>query len=295
MKNSNAFALFLLAFSPLMWSGNFIVGRTMHAEVPPFALGFYRWILVVIILLPFVIKSLPSFWSEIKQHWFGLTCLSVLSIVINSPVFYLGLHFTTVINASLVYSTVPALILLLSAFLLKDSLTGLKLLAICISMLGIVIIMTQGHPAILLKLQFDRGDLFILMAALSWALFSVYLKVFKTNLPPLLFLFVTSVIGSILLFPCYVIEHAMGYHSVFNLQTGMGLFYASAFSSVLGYTAWNLGIAKKGPATAGYFFNLLPVYSTILAVIFLGEQLHVYHIFGISFVLLGILLVNFSK
>ncbi|MDF2691179.1 MAG: eamA 1 [Gammaproteobacteria bacterium] len=295
MKNSSYYAYILLAFSPLMWSGNFIAGRVMHAEIPPFALSFYRWALVVIILLPFVIKQLPACWPRIKRNWLALSFLSLFAMAINSPAFYLGLHFTTVINASLVYSTVPAFILLLSWIILKESLTGLKLIAIVISILGIVIIMTQGHPSLLLKLQFDKGDLAILLAAVAWAIFSVYLKVFRIDLPPIMFLFVTSVIGSIVLFPAFLIEQYLGYHAVWSLQAGAGLFYASAFSSVLGFTSWNLGIAKKGPAIAGYFFNLLPVYSTILAVLLLGEQLHIYHVFGISFVLLGILLVNFSK
>jgi drug/metabolite transporter (DMT)-like permease len=103
------------------------------------------------------------------------------------------------------------------------------------------------------------------------------------------------VIGSVLLLPAFLLEHSLGYHTIWSLQTGIGLLYASAFSSILGFASWNLGIAKKGPAIAGYFFNLLPVYSTILAVLLLGEQLHVYHIFGICFVVFGILLANFSK
>jgi drug/metabolite transporter (DMT)-like permease len=164
-----------------------------------------------------------------------------------------------------------------------------------VSILGIILIMTEGHPLLLLKFQFDRGDLAILVAAISWASFSVYLKKFPLKLPPLLFLFVTSAIGSIMLFPGFLIELYLGHHSVWSVQTGMGLIYASAFSSVLGFTSWNLGIAKKGPAIAGYFFNLLPVYSTILAVLLLGEHLHVYHIFGIIMVLMGILLANLSR
>ncbi|MDO8954625.1 MAG: DMT family transporter [Gammaproteobacteria bacterium] len=295
MKNSRYFAYFLLAFAPLMWSGNFIVGRVMHADVPPFALAFYRWLLVIIILLPIVMKSLPVYWPIIKKNWLALSGLSLLSVSINSPAFYMGLRFTSVINASLVYSTVPAFILALSWLILKQSLTGLKLLAIGISIAGIVVIMTQGHPEALLTFQFDKGDLAILIAAISWAIFSVYLKVVNIDLPPIIFLFVTSVIGSIILLPPYLIEHAMGYHSIFNAETGIGIVYAAACSSVLGFTCWNLGIAKTSPAIAGYFFNLLPVFSTILAVIFLSEQLHEYDIFGMAFVLLGILLANLSK
>ncbi|MDF2940218.1 MAG: protein of unknown function transrane [Gammaproteobacteria bacterium] len=295
MKNSNWYAFVLLAFSPLMWSGNFIVGRVMHATVPPFALSFYRWALVVVILFPFVVKHLKEFWPDIKKHSMSLCLLSLFSIAINSPSFYLGMHYTSVINASLVYSTVPAFILLLSWLVLKSSLTGLKLLAILISFFGIVLIMTQGHPLLLLKLQFDKGDLAILIAAISWAIFSVYLKTFPLKLPPLLFLFVTSAMGSLLLLPAFLIELCLGYHTIWSVQTGVGLIYASAFSSVLGFTAWNLGIYKKGPAIAGYFFNLLPVYSTILAVLLLGEQLHTYHVWGICFVVLGILLANIGK
>lgn len=283
-------AYILLTMSALFWAGNFVVGRIVHTEFPPFTLAFFRWLLVIIILLPMLYTDLMESLPEIRKHIISLLILSILCITINSSFVYLGLNFTTVLNTSLIYATVPVLITLMSFFLLGDSLSQCEIFGALISFLGAIFILLGGDPRTIFKIHYQFGDFFILIAAVSWALFSVIYKKVAIQMSPLLFLLVIALLGDILLLPCVFVEKYMGHNVHYSLLSIGGVLYASIFSSLLAMTCWNIGVSVVGASIAANFFNLLPFFGSILSVLFLGESIRMYHLFGGFFVLLGVFL-----
>jgi drug/metabolite transporter (DMT)-like permease len=284
-----------LLIAPLLWSGNFAIGRAMHAQIPPLELSFYRWLLVIFLLFPFVSKSLYSNRIYILNEWKKLFLLSLLSVSTYTSCIYFGLRQTTVINAALLNGSVPVLIILLSTIVLKDKLTLFKLLGAISSIIGVFILILSGNLSNILNFHLNEGDFYVVIAAISWALFSVLYKKFKITLPPFAFLFVTAVIGECILLLPYLIEINIGYSMRLNFTTLFSILYAGIFSSIIAFTLWNFGVRNIGPTKAGYFFNLLPVFSFILAVAFLNEQFHYYQIFGSLFIFVGILIALNSK
>ena len=296
MKTMKSFpVIILLVIAPLLWAGNLVVGRVMQDVIPPFSLSFFRWVLVVLILLPFNYSGLISKWPEIKSNIGKITLLSIFSTGIFTSFTYLGLHATTVLSASLINATVPVLIVFLSFIILNDSMSFSKIFAVILSVLGVAFIITEGDLSAITRIDFKFGDFFILIAALSWSMFSVFSKKMDLKFPPFLFLLITSIIGAIILIPLVLIEYLLGYEIQYNWVSFSGILYASLLSSIVAFTFWNIGVREVGPGIAGYFFNLVPVFGSIIAILFLGEKIDLYHLYGCLFVFLGIFFATLKQ
>lgn len=282
-------AVTLLILAPLFWAGNFLVGKIANAIIPPFTFAFMRWLVVTLCLAPFAIPTVIEEWTLIRKHFRSLCILAFLSVFSYTAFVYWGLHYTTVVKASLLNATVPIIILLLSTVLLNEKLTIKKIVGVILSIVGAFLLIMRGNVHSI-DLSFNQGDFLIIIAAISWAIFSVYYKKHRLRVSPLLFLFMTATIGTFMLLPAFLIERHLGYITTVNLTFLFSVGYAAIFSSILAFTFWNMGVMSKGPTQAGYFFNLLPVFSTLLAIIFLGEKLHTYEVIGFILILLGILL-----
>lgn len=290
-KSKPEWAFILLMIAPFFWGGNFVLGRLLHNDIPPFTYAFYRWLVVIVILFPFVYKSLLEHKTVIKKNGLALIGLSFLSISVYNSFVYWGFHYTTVINAGMLNATVPICIMIISGFSGLEKLTGIKIIAAMIAFFGAFLIIARGEPITMMQqFTFNRGDLIILGAALAWSIFSVWYKQLKFKLPAFLFLFITAFIGDILILPVYCWEIYQGYTFNINWHTSAAILYAGTFSSIIAFTCWNKGVEKLGAVNAGYFFNLLPVFSAGLAIIVLGEAVHFYHVIGILLVFSGILL-----
>lgn len=290
---TNKLALAFLILAPLLWAGNFLVGKIANTVIPPFTFAFLRWLVVSACLAPFATPIVIQQWGMIKKQLVPLSILSFLSIFSYTAFVYWGLHYTSVVKASLLNATVPIIILLLSFFVLEEKLTLQKIFGVFLSIIGAVKLITRGNIH-LIDNQFNRGDFLIILAAASWGIFSVYYKKHPLKISPLLFLFITATLGTLMLFPTFLIERQLGYFFILNIVSSMSIGYAAIFSSILAFTFWNIGVMTKGPTQAGYFFNLLPVFSTMLAVIFWGEKLHTYEALGFLSIILGIAISNNS-
>lgn len=281
-------AYLFLVIAPVLWAGNFLTGRVMHGHIPPFSFAFYRWLLVILILLPFNFKALKYHRKLIFENFFRLAILGLLGISVYTSFIYYGLHFTSVVSASLINALVPIVILVFVRFFYQEKLTGSKVVGIISSMLGVSFILTQGNPFIILDLSYNYGDLLVFLAVIAWALFSVLSKKLPKIFPPFLVLLLIAVWGEIFLLPCFLLEHHIGRVVSFDMPSMLSILYAAIGSSVLAITFWNIGVRDVGPAKAGYFFNLLTVFASALAIIFLGEKIHFYHVLGMIFVFFGI-------
>lgn len=282
----------LLVLTTLFWSGNFVLGRAMHAVFTPFALSFWRWAIALLILLPFVGSSLWAQRTLLRQHWPILLWLSVLGVVNFNTLVYIGLQQTTATNALITLSVTPVLIVGLSFFLLRQTVTLWQAVGILVSLSGVLVIVGRGDIEVLLARQVNPGDLWALAAVFSWTLYSVCLRWRPTALEPLAFQATTMMFGIAILAPLYAWDVAQGHRIVINLATVSSIGYLALFPSILAYIFWNRAVAELGANRTGQFLHLMPAFGAVLAMVFLGERLYPFHGVGIALIALGIWLAT---
>ena len=282
----------LLAFAPLCWAGNLIVGRAARGEIPPIAINWWRWAVASLVLLAFIG---PSVWRQrrvIARHWKLVAALSVSGLTFFHMAVYIGLTQTTAINAALIIALGPVLILPLAWGLLGERLGRLQACGVGLSFLGAAVIILRGDPAVAASLSVNRGDLWLLFASACWAIYSVLLKRKPAELDTLPLLAVLMLGGTLMTTPFYLWEIGQGrVMPLAPISFGV-VAYVSLFAGVLAYIAWNRGVILVGPSKAGLFLHLIPAYGTLLAAFFLGEALEGHHLAGFGLILLGILLTS---
>lgn len=281
-----------LVLAALFWSGNFIIGRGMHDVVPPIALSFWRWGVAFLILFPFAAQR---FWEQrrlLRKHWRFLAMQGVLGVTCFNTLVYIGLQSTGAINAVLVNSTIPVMIVFITYALFRERITLRQGIGGLVSLFGVIWVVTHGAPTTLFSLHGSQGDLWVLAAALTWASYSVFLRFYPEGLHPLAFLLSIVGAGLIALTPFYAWEHLSGRIIHFNRPTLLSILYVALFASVLAFIFWNRAVRWVGANRAGIFVHLMPVFSTLLAIVFLDERLQSYHLWGIAAVASGISLTT---
>ncbi len=292
IARANPLPYLLLAIATLTWAGNFIVGRYIHDQIPPVSLSLWRWLLAFALLLPFTLPALMRQRHVILEHWRLLAALGASGIAVFHVLVYLALRHTEAINSALFMSTTPVVIIGFSWLLFRERVTRLQALGIAASLAGALILITRGDPGLLLSLQFNRGDLYMLIAVPNWALYSVLLRRLPPGLHPLALVTTVAAFGLVFLAPAYAWELARGGHFALNAATIGSVLYIGVFASVIAYLCWNRGVATVGANRAGLFMHLIPLYSAILAVALLGESVQSFHLMGAAFIFTGIYLTN---
>ena len=278
----------LLAFSPLCWAGNMVVGRAVRGEIPPFSINWWRWAIASAILLAFVRSDLWRQRALVLRHWKLVLFLAATGIVAFHSTVYIGLQHTTAINAALIIALGPVLILPMARVLLQESMSALQLLGVLLSFVGVAIIITKAELSLLLALQVNRGDLWLLAGSALWAIYSVGVKLKPPELEPMVLLIAILLLGALLNTPLYLWEIAQGRLIPLQPEAFAALGYVGLFAGVLAYISWNRGVELVGPNKAGLFLHLIPVYGALLAFLFLGERLQAFHFVGVAFIVLGI-------
>jgi drug/metabolite transporter (DMT)-like permease len=281
----------LLSFAILCWGGNFVVGRFAHLDVPPIALSFWRHVLATLLILPFAAPVLRRDWPTIRAHFGTVAALSALFVAGNTLVYFAVLS-TTITNAALINAGVPVAAAFFSWLILRDLINRWQALGIALCFVGIAIVVTRSDLGLLVRLQFDWGDLFMLLAVLCWALYMVLLKRAHMGVSPLTVLFVLAAGGSLWLVPAYGIEMAAGATMEWTGLTAASILYVALFSTIIAWACWNSGTLRIGPNRASAFMSLHPVFGAALGMIFFGEVLHPYHLYGTALVLMGVFLVS---
>lgn len=282
----------LAMLPPLFWAGNFVLARALHTEIPPIALSFWRWALALLILLPFVWRGLWRQRAALRRHGALLTLFAVLGITTYNTFAYLGLQHTTATNGVLLSSVTPVIIVALSFLLFGVALRALQALGVMLSLGGVVLIATEGHPQALAGLALNRGDLWILAASLDWALYSVLLRWRPAELGATVFLGAIVAIGLLPLAALYAGELATGQRFAITAPNLAAIGYVALFPSVLAYVFWNRAVAEMGPNRTGLYLHLMPAFGAALAILLLGERLHVHHLVGASLIAVGIALAT---
>ena len=286
--NRNAFPYLCLIVATLCWGGNFVLGKALHNEIPPIALNFWRWSVSVVVLLPFTGAKIWQHRKIVKQNLTIIILLSVTGVAAFHSCVYIALHTTTTINAALMIATVPLIVPVLSYIFQKTQLTLPQAAGTVVSLIGAMIIITHGELSKMTTLHFVRGDLLVLAAAFLWAFYTVLLNRRPKEIPPITFLVIISSVGIILLVPFYIWEIAAIGGFALNKVNMLAIAYLSLFASIVAFIAWNYAVSKIGHNTSGLFIHCIPLFSTILAIIFLKEKLYMFHVLGICFVAAGI-------
>jgi len=276
----------------LCWSSNWIVGRAIRADLPPVAFSFWRWVLAMLLLLPWSWRPLRAQYKELLQHWRLLCTLGFLGGACNTSMIYLSVTMTTATNAVLLTSSTPIMIIALSWAMFGKRLRAIEWAGVFISLAGVLVIVAHGELQTLLELRPNRGDLWVLGSMLTWALYTVLLTRRPASLHPFSFLTAIGVTGLIAVAPFYAWEIAIGRTFPPSQTAFTAIAYGGIFPSLLAFIFWNRAVSVVGSSIAGLFMNLMPAVGTLLAIIFLGEQPHLFQLAGILLILGGVTLTT---
>ena len=296
MQKKIFFAFFLLTLSSFFWSGNFFTGKlAFNNELNPFKLSFFRWVLAFVILIPFTFKDILKNFNIFKENILLILTLSLLGVTIFNSFTYISLQTTLVINASLMTSITPLLIIGFSWLIFKTKTNLFQFLGIFLSLLGVFNIVLKGNINNLYNLYFTPGDLWMFIAVFSWGLYSVLLKKVDVRLSQLATLEVMIFIGLIFIFPFYVIESLNNSFFPNNNADFYMIFYVAIFAGIISFFCWNKGVSLIGASRASLFLHLIPIFSSVWAIFLLNENFSLFHIIGAIFIIIGIFLSNFRR
>ena len=283
----------MLVCASLFWAGNFMVGKyAFLVEIPPLSLVFYRWSLVWIILLPFTYKEIIKHKYIILDNLPLLFFLGLTSVGLFNSFTYLSLIHTQVINASLFNTAIPAVIILL-CFLFKIEKTNrFQILGLIISACGILAIITKLKLDILFSLNFNKGDLIMIGGVITWGVYSTLLKKKKFTLPLLTLVHVICTFGLISVFPQFLYELSNGQVIKFDTNLFSTLAFLALFPSIGSYYCWAGAVSIIGANRAGISLSLIPLFSSIMAILIYDEIFEFFHLIGAILIILGLFLSN---
>jgi drug/metabolite transporter (DMT)-like permease len=288
-KDKTAYIFLILA--TLFWSGNFIVGKAASLfEIPPFTLNFYRWTFAWLILAPFTLKEIFKKKSYILNNIKLILILGITSITVFNSIVYYSLNFTQVISGVLMISTIPVMIIFFCWVFKIEKTNFYQILGVFFSLMGVMVIVTNADINKLLNLNFNKGDLWMVVAMFSWAIYSALLRKKKFELSQISFLQTIISAGLILLLPAYLIEMTLGYRVNIHLPFILTLTYVVLFPGLASFFFWIKGISIIGSNRSGIFLHLMPIFSTIMAMLIFKEEFMTFHLIGAILIITGIIL-----
>ena len=296
MFKNNTKAYLFLTLAALFWSGNFIVGKAASTfEIPPFSLNFYRWFFAFLILFPFTYKEVINKKDYVFENLGLFIILGITSITIFNSIVYYSLYYTQVISGILMISTIPVWILFFASFLKIEKTNLFQILGVILSLTGVLFIVTKADIQLIKELEFNKGDLSMVIGMLSWAIYSALLRKKTHPISQLALLEIIIICGFIFLVPIYFIEMSFGNKIVLGLPFILTLGYVVLFPGIFAFLFWIKGIDIIGANRSGVFLHLMTIFGALMAIVILGEKFMFYHFLGAIFIIAGITLSNKSK
>jgi drug/metabolite transporter (DMT)-like permease len=283
----------LLALTSFFWSVNWVTGRAITGHVSPYMLAYLRWVVALAVMIPSAWGEVRAHRATIRRHWRSIAWLGFWGMGLQNAFTYVGLQYTTATNGVILNSSVPVMIVVLAWLLYRETITRWQALGVAISLAGILAIITRGDPSALARLSLNKGDLVVLVGMAFWAAYTVFLRAKPPGIPPLALLTCLGCVGFVLLTPLAAAEMLFfGGHVELEPATIAAILYIGTFPSFIAYVFWNRGVAEVGSQVAGVFMHLMPAFGVVLAWIFLGERLYLFHWTGIALILAGIALAT---
>lgn len=277
-------AVAALIITMMLWSSNAVAVRAIEGAIPPFALGWLRWGIVVLVLAWVARGEWPAIRAVWRRERGLLVTLALLGTVPQNMAIYKGLETTTAINVGLLNSAIPVLVLLLAWLWLKRPAYPRQVAGVALSLVGVLLLITHGELARLAVLDVNKGDLYALVGMVIWAFYTLKLPERPLELSPWAFMFLIGVIGLVLTSPFIVGEALVAGLPQWSVKSATLLAYIALGPALIAITFYNIGVEGLGPQAASVFVHLVPVFASILSIAFLGETFHLYHAVGFALV-----------
>lgn len=284
---TRANAYLFLTVTMLLWAGNHVIGRWAAGNIPPMTLAFLRWAGAALIVLPLAWPSLERDRTAIVENWRILLLLGLLGSGCYNTLQYIALTGTTVANAAILNSWAPVLIASAAAVLFGDRLSRRQMGGLALSLVGVAIIILRGQYATLAAFAFNRGDLVMVVATAIWAAYTTLLR-FRPPISTLSFAAVTYTIAGIANLPLAFYEYANGQRIVETWAALGAIVYAAVLASFVAYYLYARSVEIIGGTRTGSFIHLIPLFASVMGLVFLGETPHFYHAAGFALIVSGV-------
>jgi drug/metabolite transporter (DMT)-like permease len=292
-RNNKYIGILLATIAAIIWAGNFVIARGVNQQIPPITLAFFRWSLATLLMLPIAFNKFRSELHILKKHKSYLFWVALSGITLFNTCLYISGHYTTAINMALISTTSsPIFATTLAILFIGERINKYRLMGMMVCLSGVLLLISNGSFQTLLSFTFSVGDLWALAGAFSFAVYNVLVRKKPATISATTFLLAIFGLGTILILPGFLIEQTNAAPIVWNNALVMSLIYLGAGTSVISFMCWNAAIKRIGAGTTVLFGNLIPIISTIEAVIFLNEPFRQIHMISAGIVIIGLILAN---
>lgn len=285
-------AYVLLVFTMLTWGANAVAARLAVGEIPPMLLTCLRWSVCCVALALTSRAQIATHWRSLLPRWRSILLMGALGFTGFNALFYAAAHHTTAINIAIIQGTIPVLVLIGSLLLYRTRITGLQVVGAVLTMGGIAVVASQGELARLAALEFNIGDVWIVIACVLYAGFALGLRQ-RPAVPAIVFFAALAAVAAVVSLPFVAVEIAMGQSYLPSAKGWLLVLFIGLLPSFISQLTFMQGVALIGPARAGMFMNLVPIFGPLLAVLVLGEPLSAYHAVALALVLGGIYIAEY--
>ena len=294
-KNNFYFPYLLLFVQPIFMATNIIVARGGVEYVPPVSLAFWRWLSVFIILCPLFLGEILKKNNHLKKEFWKLFFLGSMGCGVCGAFPFIAGMSTTMANMGIIYTSSPIFIIILSVLFFKDKITLSRIIGLIICLVGVLTIISKGKLQFLLNFKFTSGDLWMIGAAIGWAVYSIYLLNWKSHFSLMGRFTLIALFGSISLFPFYILEEIFFFNTSFDINFFFWVLFAAISPGIIAFTLYTKVQKFLGASLTGFTLYIFSIYSAIYGIILFEEELMNFHYFGAAFVFFGVYLARKAK
>ena len=291
-RKNNLYPYLLLFIQPIFMASNIIVARGGVEYVPPVSLAFWRWLTVFIILVPFFYEEIIKKQNQFKKESFKLFFLGLMGCGICGAFPFIAGMSTTMANMGIIYTSSPIFIIVLSVLFFKDKINFSRVSGLILCLTGVLIIICKGDLTYLVNFKFTSGDLWMLGAAIGWAIYSIYLINWRSSFSLMARFTLIAFFGAISLFPFYLIEEHYFFNTVFNYNFIFWILFAAISPGIIAFTLYTKVQKYVGASLAGFTLYIFSIYSAIYGIILFDESLYTFHYYGAALVFIGVYLAR---
>ena len=284
-----------MVFCTFSWATNVLLARAIHDQTSPMALLFLRWSCAAVVLLLCTAPRMRAAWPQLLKHWKYVAVTGFFGIFLFHATSYQALDATTALNVGFINSVAPIVIVAMSWAVLGERLSPQQWVGVLLSIVGVLTIVVRGNPAVLMGLAFNRGDLWSAGGMPAWGLFTILLYRRPAGLDPLAFVGAIVCVGTLLLLPWFLAEPLWDDSMVYSPLTLGAAVYIGVVPSALANVLWNRAVPLVGANTSGLFLHLIPAFTTLMAILFLGELPRWFHGVAIVLIVTGIWLTTTGR
>ena len=292
-RKNRYLGMLLATVAAIIWAGNFVIARGVNQQIPPITLAFCRWSLATVLMIPIAYTAFKKEWHILTKHKAYLFWVSLSGIALFNTCLYISGHYTTAINMALISTTSsPIFATTFAIIFIGERINAFRLTGMLVCLSGVLLLISKGSLQTLLSFTFSMGDLWALAGAIAFAVYNVLVRKKPATISATTFLLAIFGLGTLLILPGFLMEQVNATPIVWNNSLVVSLIYLGAGTSVVSFLCWNAAIKRIGAGTTVLFGNLIPIISTIEAVLFLNEPFQKLHMISAGIVIFGLILAN---